>query len=52
MLIAGLKVDSANAPFEGCNNLKQFLYQGTDFSPSDLLGADYQEKMFSINISK
>lgn len=46
------KVDSANAPFEGCNNLKQFLYQGTDFSPSDLLGADYQEKMFNINLNK
>ena len=47
-----IKVDSANAPFEGCNNLKQFLYQGTEFSPSDLLGTDYQEKMFNINLSK
>ena len=43
------KIDSGHAPFEDCVNLKEFLYQGTEFTPTDLLGSDYQEKMFEIN---
>lgn len=46
------RVDAANPPFEGCNNLKQFLYQGNDITPSEFLGTDYQEKMFNINFIK
>lgn len=40
------------APFEGCNSMKIFIYQGTTFSPDNFLGSNYREEMFELKIQR